>query len=244
MTTSFGGSDAEGAWSWRDAYDAIEAALVLQLRRLAPQIGRLEDAPAEIVALLAAVSRARPDPHPPQRGAGRAGPVLHPARARAPWPCWPPRSARATWCWSLRPAPACWRSSPRPAAAPCSSTSWPPHRAALLDGLFPAPRAPATTPCICSDLLPASGGFHAVLANPPFQHLEAHLHAAIDCLADGGRLSAIVPGAPVRGRAALRALAAPGPHRRCAGLPRPRLRQARDLGRDRPAGARPWRRRR
>jgi len=37
----------------RDAYDAIEAALVLQLRRLSPQIGRLEDAPAEIVALLA-----------------------------------------------------------------------------------------------------------------------------------------------------------------------------------------------
>src|ERR1700744_4803223 len=53
MTTAFGGSDAEGAWLWRDAYDAIEAALVLQLRRLRPQIGWLEDAPAEICALLA-----------------------------------------------------------------------------------------------------------------------------------------------------------------------------------------------
>jgi len=53
MTTSFGASDVEGAWLWRDAYDAIEAAMVLQLRRLAPQLGRLEDAPAEIVALLA-----------------------------------------------------------------------------------------------------------------------------------------------------------------------------------------------
>ena len=56
MTTTFGASDAEGAWLWRDAYDAIEAALVLQLRRLAPQIGRLEDAPAEITALLASLS--------------------------------------------------------------------------------------------------------------------------------------------------------------------------------------------
>ena len=56
MTTTFGGSDAEGAWLWRDAYDAIEAALVLQLRRLAPQIARLEDAPAEIVALLSNLS--------------------------------------------------------------------------------------------------------------------------------------------------------------------------------------------
>ena len=56
MTTAFGASDAEGAWLWRDAYDAIEAALVLQLRRLAPQIARLEDAPAEITALLANLS--------------------------------------------------------------------------------------------------------------------------------------------------------------------------------------------
>ena len=53
MTMAFGASDAEGAWLWRDAYDAIEAALVLQIRRLTPQVGRLEDAPAEIVALLA-----------------------------------------------------------------------------------------------------------------------------------------------------------------------------------------------
>jgi len=52
MTTTFGGSDADGAWIWRDAYDAVEAALVLQLRRLSPQISRLEDAPAEICALL------------------------------------------------------------------------------------------------------------------------------------------------------------------------------------------------
>ena len=36
MTTSFGGSDTEGAWLWRDAYDAVEAAMVLQLRRLTP----------------------------------------------------------------------------------------------------------------------------------------------------------------------------------------------------------------
>ena len=56
MTTAFGASDAEGAWAWRDAYDAIEAATVLQIRRLAAQVGRLEDAPAEIAALLAAVS--------------------------------------------------------------------------------------------------------------------------------------------------------------------------------------------
>ena len=41
MTTGFGGSDAEGLWNWRDAYEAIEAATVLQIRRLAPQESRL-----------------------------------------------------------------------------------------------------------------------------------------------------------------------------------------------------------
>jgi hypothetical protein len=34
MTTSFGGADADGAWSCRDAYDAMEAALVLADRGL------------------------------------------------------------------------------------------------------------------------------------------------------------------------------------------------------------------
>jgi hypothetical protein len=48
-----GGSDADDAWLWRDA---IKVALVLQRRRLAPPIDRLEDAPAEIVALLASLS--------------------------------------------------------------------------------------------------------------------------------------------------------------------------------------------
>ena len=56
MTTAFGASDAEGVWSWRDAYDAIEAATVLQIRRLAPQVSRLEGAPSEIAALLASIS--------------------------------------------------------------------------------------------------------------------------------------------------------------------------------------------
>ena len=45
MTTSYGGSDTEGAWSWKDAYDAVEVALVLQVRRLAAQIGRLDAGP-------------------------------------------------------------------------------------------------------------------------------------------------------------------------------------------------------
>ena len=33
MTSAFGGSDAEGAWDWKTAYDACEAATVLFLRK-------------------------------------------------------------------------------------------------------------------------------------------------------------------------------------------------------------------
>ncbi|WP_247891899.1 hypothetical protein, partial [Azospirillum argentinense] len=36
MAAAFGGSDAEGAWSWKLAYDAGEAAQVLFLRRFGP----------------------------------------------------------------------------------------------------------------------------------------------------------------------------------------------------------------
>lgn len=66
MTTAFGASDAEGAWRWRDACDAIEAATVMQVRRLAPQVSCLEDAPAEIAAPLSGVS-----------ALGRRQPALH-----------------------------------------------------------------------------------------------------------------------------------------------------------------------
>ncbi|MER9632392.1 strawberry notch-like NTP hydrolase domain-containing protein [Mesorhizobium sp. M0296] len=38
MTTSFGGSDAQGCWVWKDAYEALETAQVLFLRRFGPAI--------------------------------------------------------------------------------------------------------------------------------------------------------------------------------------------------------------
>ena len=36
MTEAFGASDAEGAWVWKDAYEAAEAAAVLFLQRYGP----------------------------------------------------------------------------------------------------------------------------------------------------------------------------------------------------------------
>ena len=35
MTAPFGGTDAAGRWTWRDAYEAAEAAIILFLQRYA-----------------------------------------------------------------------------------------------------------------------------------------------------------------------------------------------------------------
>src|SRR5581483_2997665 len=52
METTFGASDAAGAWDWKTAYDACEAATVLFLRKYGKALFRKVDAPAaRLVAL-------------------------------------------------------------------------------------------------------------------------------------------------------------------------------------------------
>ena len=242
MTTTFGGSDAEGAWSWRDAYDAIEAALVLQLRRLGPQIGRLEDAPAEIVALLANLADLSLTHTRRSEEQVALRPVLHAAGARRPW-----RSLAA----QVRPgdqvlepsagtgllailAEAC-------GGEPDRSTSSPPRRAALLDGLFPAAVAhAATTPCTCATCCPRRA---ASTPSSPIRPSSTSRRTctppstawptAAGCRRSCRRACSTTPAPcapwPRAGRIVLR-----------LAFPATRLRQARDLGRDRPAGDRPW----
>lgn len=58
MVQAFGGSDAEGAWDWKSAYDACEAAEILFLRRYGQTIvGR---APASALALIERVAALPP----------------------------------------------------------------------------------------------------------------------------------------------------------------------------------------
>jgi hypothetical protein len=80
----------------------------------------------------------------------------------------------------------------------------------LLEGLFPLAVRARHDAVHLSDVLQSAGAFHVALVNPPFQHLEAHLQAALACLADGGRLAAIVPARLFDDAAAMRALAAQG----------------------------------
>ncbi|MER9074151.1 strawberry notch family protein [Mesorhizobium sp. M0904] len=52
MTTSFGGSDAQGFWVWKDAYEALEVAQVLFLRRFGPAILSRSTTPQATLAMI------------------------------------------------------------------------------------------------------------------------------------------------------------------------------------------------
>ncbi len=52
MEAAFGASDAAGAWDWKTAYDACEAATVLFLRRFAPALRRRASTPVAMLQLL------------------------------------------------------------------------------------------------------------------------------------------------------------------------------------------------
>ena len=53
METAFGASDASGAWDWKTAYDACEAATVLFLRKFGPAIRAKAASPAAMLPMLA-----------------------------------------------------------------------------------------------------------------------------------------------------------------------------------------------
>lgn len=52
MTTGFGGSDAQGFWVWKDAYEALETAQVLFLRRFGPAILARSTTPQATLAMI------------------------------------------------------------------------------------------------------------------------------------------------------------------------------------------------
>ena len=64
MTQAFGASDASGAWVWKDAYEAAEAAVVLFVQRygraMRKQAGAGSDGPRAMLRLLAAIAALEP----------------------------------------------------------------------------------------------------------------------------------------------------------------------------------------
>jgi len=60
MERAFGGSDAAGAWDWKTAYDACEAATVLFLRKFGPAIRARAWAPAAQLPMLGKIAALLP----------------------------------------------------------------------------------------------------------------------------------------------------------------------------------------
>lgn len=205
MDVCFDGSDADGSWSWRDAYDAVEAALVLQMRRLGPQIGRVEDAPAQIAEILDGLLQLTPT------HTRRSEEQVAFDQFSTP----PALAALCVAAAQIRPGdvvlePSAGTGLIAVAAEACGGVMHlnepSPHRAAILDGLFPTAERSRFDAAHLHDLLSVAGSISAVLLNPPFQALQPHLLSALAMLADGGRMSAIVPARLLEDRAAMRQL--------------------------------------
>ncbi len=64
MTRAFGGSDAGGAWRWKDAYEAAEATVILFVQRygraMRRRAGAGPDGPANMLAMLSALAALEP----------------------------------------------------------------------------------------------------------------------------------------------------------------------------------------
>ena len=56
MESAFGASDADGAWDWKTAYDACEAATVLFLRKFGPAMRARAASPAAMLPMLAKIA--------------------------------------------------------------------------------------------------------------------------------------------------------------------------------------------
>jgi len=60
METAFGASDATGAWDWKTAYDACEAATALFLRKYGKALSRKAGSPAAMLPMLAKIASLLP----------------------------------------------------------------------------------------------------------------------------------------------------------------------------------------
>ena len=111
MSAAFEGSDAEGAWAWKDAYEAAEAAVVLFVKRYGRAMRREAGSPARMLAMLEALAAL--EPSHTRRSEEQI--AMQQFSTPCPWPTprsRPRRCARATWCSSPRRARACSRCSP------------------------------------------------------------------------------------------------------------------------------------
>ena len=199
MVEVFGASDAEGAWSWKDAYEACEVAQLLFLRRFGPAI-RAKPATAQL-AMLAKVTALLPS-HTRRSEESQAlqqfstpttlGFVASVAAGITPADLVLEPSAGTGLLAIFAEL----------AGASLVLNEFAETRAGLLDRLFPSAPVTRHDAAHIHDLLDAEVRPSVVMMNPPFSaraHVDGrvadaalrHVSSALARLAEGGRLVAI-----------------------------------------------------
>ncbi len=202
MERAFGGSDAAGAWDWKTAYDACEAATVLFLRKFGPAIRAQAGSPAGVLQML---GQGRRSSALPIHAGPRRARLCSSSRRRSSLPSLPPRQ-RA-------PGPADIVLEPSAgtgllaifaelAGSRLVLNELAEARAGLLNQLFPGVPTTRHDGAHIHDHLDGALRPSVVLMNPPFSvaaHVDGavadaalrHVSSALARLADGGRLVAI-----------------------------------------------------
>jgi predicted RNA methylase len=199
MECAFGGSDAEGCWTWKQAYEAGEVALVLFLRRFGPalrarpaatRLGMLE----KISALLPTQTKRSEESQALQQFSTplALGGVAAAAAAIGPGDVVLEPSAGTGLLAIFAEL----------AGASLALNEFADSRAALLDRLFPSVAVTRVDAAHIDDHLDAALRPSVILMNPPFSaaaHVDGrvadaayrHIASALARLAEGGRLVAI-----------------------------------------------------
>ena len=201
METAFGASDAAGAWDWKTAYDACEAATVLFLRKFGKALFRKADSPASRLVALAKIAGLLPT-HTRRSEESQAlqqfstpvtlGLAACTAAAITSADCVLEPSAGTGLLAILAEI----------AGGTLVLNELADTRAALLEHLFPGVAVTRFDAAQIDDHLDAAIAPSVVLMNPPFSAIAnvdrrmadaayRHVASALARLADGGRLVAI-----------------------------------------------------
>ena len=205
LTRAFGGSDAQGAWVWKDAYEAAEAALVLFLKRWGRTMRREAGSPEGMLAMLEALAAL--EPSHTRRSEGQvarqqfstplplAYAVLQAARVRPGDVVLEPSAGTGM----LAVLAECALGSRAAGALHLNELAA--VRAGMLEGLFPEASVSRHNAEAIGDCIPHVRP-SVVLMNPPFSTTPGvdrrrrgadllHVRAAFALLPPGGRLVAI-----------------------------------------------------
>ena len=219
LTKAFGGTDSQGAWAWKDAYDAAEAAAVLFLRRyglaMRREAGAGPQGPAAMLAMLERLAALEPS------HTRRSEEQVRLQQFSTPLPL----AYAAVQAAAIRPGDRVLEPSAgtgllavmahcalrETAGQKLYLNELAPARAGLLEQLFPGVSVDRHNAESIADFLPGLVP-SAVLMNPPFsvspgverRRLDAdlrHIRSAFSMLPPGGRLVAItshscLPGGP------------------------------------------------